>query len=209
MDNTSNLIVFNMENINNLNRNNQSVLKLPKIGDILGAPLVAAVSANSTMVREQTKFLMETCFVSKGNNLYEPMMIEMSLSRFIEDDRNESGLKEINTTFQIPLLTLVPMNSLVVDSVEVDFSLEIVSQSASQSSVQIKGEKDNSSNSNILKNDVQFSGKLSYDSNDKASNRTHNASKLNVKIQTKSIQLPLGVTSLIDMYIKSINVLPK
>lgn len=107
----------------------------PKIADLLSAPLVAAASANSYMVREQTRFLLDTCFVTKGPNLYEPLMIEMSLSKSLltEDENHVLNRQDIVSTFKVPLLTLVPFNSLVVDNVDIDFSMEIVSYSANTS----------------------------------------------------------------------------
>lgn len=187
--------------------------KLPNIGEILSAPLVAAASANSIMISEQTKFMMETCFVSRGTDLFEPLMIEMTISKntFKQTDDNIPRTIVANSTFKIPLLTLVPLNSLVVSSVDVDFCLEVVSHTSKSSQENLK----NSNSENKLLNNESgkqnpvLTGKLSYDANDKASYRSHNASKLNVKIHADTIPLPLGVTTLIDIYVKSINATSK
>jgi hypothetical protein len=205
-----------MDNRNNSENNQQSGKQLPEIGSLLSAPLVAAASANSIMIKEQTRFLMDTCFIAKGNNQYEPLMIEMSLSRSIisEDVNNELKRQELVATFKIPLLTLVPINSLVVDNVDIDFSMEIVSYSEAQKDSSAEKEEGKNTSSGLLGNNTQsnkttLSGKLSYDANDKGSNRSHNASKLNVKIHAGTIPLPQGVTTLIDLYVKSINAIPK
>jgi hypothetical protein len=204
-----------MENKNDLENNQQFGKQLPKIGDLLSAPLVAAASANSIMIREQTRFLMDTCFISKGSNQYEPLMIEMSMSKSVlsEDENHEMKRQDITSSFKIPLLTLVPINSLVVDNVDIDFSLEIVSYTSNQGNSSEKSENERASKGMIdrnSKNDESvLSGKLSYDANDKGANRSHNAAKLNVKIHAGSIPLPVGVTTLIDLYVKSINAIPK
>lgn len=181
----------------------------PKIADLLSAPLVAAASANSYMVREQTRFLLDTCFVTKGPNLYEPLMIEMSLSKSLltEDENHVLNRQDIVSTFKVPLLTLVPFNSLVVDNVDIDFSMEIVSYSANTSTSTTKEEKSETGNSSGS-NEPVLTGKLSYDANDKSESRSHNASKLNVKLHAGTIPLPPGLTTLIDMYVKSISAVP-
>lgn len=196
-----------MENSNNTGP--QYGKQLPKVADLLSAPLIAAASANSFMVREQTRFLMDTCFVAKGENRYEPVIIEMTLSKSVitEGENNEVKRQEITSTFGIPLLTLVPLNSLAVDNVDIDFCLEIVSyddtqQTNSESNPAQNGTQNQASREPVL------SGKLSYDANDKKDNRSHNASKLNVKIHAGTIPLPVGLTTLIDLYVKSINATP-
>ncbi len=202
---------------NNSNPGNKTIGKqLPKIENLLSAPLVAAASANSVMIKEQTRFLMDTCFVAKGDNQYEPVMIKMSIARTIisEGKNGEVKSEDITSTFKIPLLTLVPINSLVVDNVDVDFSLEIVSYSDNQANASRKENEqqklsDNLLNDNASEKGAVLSGKLSYDANDKGANRGHNASKLNVKIHAGTIPLPTGVTALIDLYVKSINAVPE
>lgn len=201
-----------MDNSNNSGQ--QYGKQLPRIADLLSAPLVAAATANSFMVREQTRFLMDTCFIAKGSNQYEPVMIEMSLSKSIlsKDENSEIKRQEIITTFQIPLLTLVPLNSLVVDNVDIDFCLEIVSYTGSTSNASSHPEENSAEDKWHQKsnsNEPALSGKLSYDAKDKGENRSHNASKLNVKIHAGTIPLPIGVTTLIDLYVKSINAVPK
>lgn len=180
--------------------------QLPMVADLLSAPLIAAASANSFMVKEQTRFLMDTCFVAKGDNRYEPVVIEMSLSKSVmtESDNHQIKQQRIESVFQIPLLTLVPLNSLAVSNVDIDFSLEIVSYVNENSS---NSNGDNTTQPSGNKN-TGLTGKLSYDANDKSDNRSHNASKLNVKIHAGTVPLPLGVTTLIDLYVKSINAIP-
>ena len=139
----------------------------------------------------------------------------MSITKSVisEEPNHHIVQQNIVSTFKIPLLTLVPVNSLVVDNVDIDFSLEIVSYTNDKNTKENDME-DKAGTGNILDRDSRnnkpgLSGKLSYDASDKGSNRSHNASKLNVKIHAGTIPLPLGVTTLIDLYTKSINAIPK
>lgn len=55
------------------------------MGDLIGAPLLAAAKANSAMAATQTKFLLDTCFAKEttddGKDHYQPVLIKMTLSR--------------------------------------------------------------------------------------------------------------------------------
>lgn len=158
----------------------------PRIEEILSAPLIAAAKANTEMLKEQTRFIMEICFEMNPDNTYKPRMVELLLSD--------------GSSFEVPIITLIPLNSLAVDNVDIDFSLEIISQinNTHKESMSLNdGDKERAKTS--------LSGRLSYDSNDTKSARSHNSSKLNVKINAKSIPIPTGVTTLIDIYLKSIS----
>lgn len=181
------------------------------IADLISAPLTASASANSKMLKLQTAYLIDTCFVKKNDDSYEPVMIEMSITKsHIEHVKNESAsFKDISAKFKVPLLTLIPINTLAVDTVDINFSLEIVQQKEIVTSV-------NKTNKNASKNifekgnerKTELSGRVSYDANDSKKERTHNSSKLDVKIQAKSLPLPRGITTLIDLYVNSINAKP-
>ena len=94
--------------------NHQAIL----VENLLAAPLIAAASANSEMAKKQAKFLMESCFDS-DNGVFSPKMISMSV-------KSNNPSDEI-ITFQLPLITILPFNSLCVKDVSVKFDLEIIS----------------------------------------------------------------------------------
>ncbi|WP_459209414.1 DUF2589 domain-containing protein [Aquimarina rhabdastrellae] len=177
------------------------------IEQLLAAPFVAAASANSAMARKQTSFLMDTCFDLDnddgfGEDVYHPKMITMTITKnMLLPDKDEKGkpkMERVTSTFQIPLLTLIPFNSLSVKEVNVKFDLEIVSQSDERSARESNGKKDE---------DVQLKGTVSYDSNAKQENQyqRRNASKLSVEMNAGQLPLPVGITALLDLYTKNIN----
>ena len=102
------------------------------IESIIGAPLVAASKANVMMLTGQAQFLLDYCFTKEeGSNLRQPLMIEMVLSQPVVDHTKQPtdpGYISINKmAFQVPLLCLLPLNSLAIDKINVDFDLEITS----------------------------------------------------------------------------------
>lgn len=165
------------------------------IESLLSAPLVAAANANAMMQKEQLDFLMNYCF-TKNEDSYKPIVIEMELQSSTDDDN-------ASLSFEIPLLTLLPINSLSVEEVNIQFEMEITSQTSSQNNSQLGG---NTKNNNTAK----LHGKVSYDSKEQQANTSkrsyskRNDAKLDVNIKAGNLPLPIGVTTILDTYIKAI-----
>ncbi len=184
------------------------------IDQVISAPLVAASTANAMMLKDQARFLMEFCFDvterkdADGNVTgvtHTPRMINMVMTRTTVDPTKDSNdpdaLRTVEMTFSVPVLTLIPINSLAVDEVKIEFDMEITSQSsASNDSSKTSGLDDGGEK-------TQLKGKISYDSreNGSKSSRRQNSSKLKVHVHAGNLPLPVGVTAMLDMYSKSIN----
>ena len=104
---------------------------------LIGGPLNAAAKANSAMALTQTRFMLDTCFnmakKDKGGNeiptQYEPIMIDMILTRSVisEDKDGKVSVTPASTKFTLPLLTILPINSLAVETVDINFEMEVKS----------------------------------------------------------------------------------
>ena len=184
------------------------------IDQVISAPLVAASTANAMMLKDQAQFLMEFCFdVTQRKNekgevigvTHTPRMIEMVMKRSIIDPQKESGdpaaIKIIEMVFSVPVLTLIPINSLAVDEVKIEFDMEITSQSSQSADASKTTGLDDGSQKTQLK------GKISYDSKESGSktSRRQNSSKLKVQVHAGNLPLPVGVTAMLDMYSNSIH----
>lgn len=180
---------------------------------LIGAPLNAAVQANSAMALTQTKFLLDTCFKQdgEGDNVgYDPIMISMTLTRSVIKEDGTSN--PFITKFEIPLLTIIPLNSLGVDDVTVAFEMEVKSsfdQSESESSSSAK----NTSGSFGAKLgwgcfSASVKGSISHDQKSSSSKDTHyqksNSAKYTVNVHAGQIPLPEGVSTIISAYSKAI-----
>lgn len=176
------------------------------IEDVISAPLMAVAHANSMMQREQTKFLMETAF-KFVNGVHEPQMIEMQLIQHQLDQSDPQNPKMVKqeTVFNIPLLTLIPFNSLAVDELNVEFEMEITNQYEEDRTTGLLTAK----NSDDPKPKTQMKGRISYDSKEKSdsknSTRRQNNSSLKVNLHAGTLPLPTGVTTIMDLYLKSIH----
>ncbi len=167
---------------------------------IISAPLQATATANSMMAKEQIKFLMEFCFKKTEEN-FEPVMIDM----FITGTRMEPGegpddeleMKAFTTKFSLPLLTLIPISSLAVESFEIDFDMEVTSveKSAEKSTDPTQdGEGDHK---------LQLMGKVSNKGEQVARNSQYQKkvdSKLSINVKGGQLPLPVGLTSILEIY---------
>ncbi|MFT4723961.1 MAG: hypothetical protein ACI9YP_000357 [Colwellia sp.] len=181
--------------------------------ELIGAPLVAAAQANNMMAVTQTKFLLETCFVLKKQGekeIYKPIMINMTLTRpVINSDGSKAD--SVETDFNLPLLTIIPLNSLAVDEVNVSFEMEVKSSFATNKSADSAREnKDvNSISQKILDNhlSVELSGAVAAseksNSNDSSSFKKSNSAKYEINAHAGQIPLPIGVLTIIDTFSKS------
>jgi hypothetical protein len=193
------------ENLNqSFNPNYSSELN---IESIISAPLVAASKANVVMVTGQTRFLLDYCFTKKDKtNTYEPVMIEMIMVKGIVDPSKKPEdpgyISKAEMTFSVPLLCLVPINSLAIDKVTVDFDMEITSVTSYDSE------------HGIINKQAQLNGKISSKpdvgkDSGKSQYKSQSSSKLTVNINAGPLPLPVGVLTILDLYTKAIQPFPK
>ena len=182
------------------------------IEGLLAAPFLAATHANAQMAKEQAQFLIDFCF-SKDGDVYHPVMVKLSLTKYVMEPSTqkdaEPTFKKAFMHFEVPLLSIIPINSLSVQDVEVDFELEITSQISDEELHDDKNET-NSSTSNKGKL-IKLKGNVSHDSKESQSNsarttyKKQNNAKISVNMKAGSLPLPVGVTTLINLYAKNIN----
>ncbi|MNK18860.1 hypothetical protein D3C87_370740 [compost metagenome] len=189
---------------------------------LIGGPLNAAADANAKMAVTQTKFLLDTCFEQivsgtppNATYKYKPIMIVMELSRPVIDTNkpDPSGPLPVATVqFNLPLLTIVPLNSLAVDSVNITFDMEVKSSFAQESSKE-SVEKLQTGGSFEAKVgwgpfSVTVKGSASYDSSNTNKESQHyqksNSAQYHVDVHAGQLPLPMGVTTIINAFSNSI-----
>lgn len=174
-------VYFDVQNSDPNFRDQESEINLDSI---ISAPMVAVSKANSMMLSGQSEFLLNYCFnrltTSDNSITYEPKMIVLVVKKRDEDD----------SFIEIPLLTLLPVNSLAIDKMKVEFNMEITSISS------YKANDDNS-----LERKAQLSGKLSGDKKNSV-NAINSNKNLSVFVEASKLPLPNGLLNIIDMYSK-------
>lgn len=201
---------------------------------LIGAPLNAAAKGNASMALTQTKFLLDTCFnkvqsgtssgSGAGNVSYKPIMIEMSLSRPVIDQSggatgSGSGtgsggatFTNVETKFNLPLLTIIPINSLGVDNVDITFEMEVKSSFSEDTSKTIENSTHAQASFEAKMGWGPFSatikGSASYDHKDSETHSTHyqksNSAKYTVNVHAGQLPVPKGVNTIIQAFTNAI-----
>jgi hypothetical protein len=194
--------------------------------DLIGGPLNAAAKANAAMALTQTKFMLDTCFTKDGGDTsgkpitYKPIMITMALERgVITYPSQEDGQKEVSpqmdtitTTFNLPLLTVIPINSLAVSTVDIGFEMEVKSSYSDtehqESSREAKAEVSIETTFKVWCFTATVKGSASYDSKDSSTHDTHyeksNSAKYTVNVHAGQLPVPKGVNTIIEAFTQAI-----
>ena len=182
---------------------------------LIGAPLNAAANANAAMAVTQTKFILDTCFSQEGsspNIEYKPIMIKMSLTRGVITPGAQLGdeptITPVTTTFDLPLITIIPINSLGVDNVDVNFEMEVKSSFAEEQSEETEKAINASAEWEVKVGwgpvSATVKGSASYDQKDSATHSTHyqksNSAKYTVNVHAGQLPVPKGVNTIIEAY---------
>lgn len=189
------------------------------MGSLIGGPLMAAAKANHQMALTQVDFLMTTCFENKGTDTdcYEPRMIDMKLTRNVITPGEKQGdppiISPLTSTINLPLLTILPLNSLAVDNVNVNFMMEVSScYSEDHSKASSETTKEDASFNAKIGNglwSVEVKGSISHDKTNTSSDNSHyekkNSATYKVDVHAGQLPLPPGVGVIIQAYTNNIS----
>ncbi|MCG8461707.1 MAG: DUF2589 domain-containing protein [Holophagales bacterium] len=192
------------------------------MGDLIGGPLKAAAEANSMMAVTQTNFLLNTAFsreVIENEASYKPIMIKMQLTRGVliprdptQDPPVEPRIEEVTTTFDLPLLTILPLNSLGVDDVLVKFDMEVKSSfsdaTSEKTEKKMAAEASWEAKMDLGMFSATITGSASYESSSMSSRDTHyeksNSAQYSVSVHAGQLPLPEGVKTIIGAFTNAI-----
>ena len=143
-------------------------------------------------------------------------MIKMSLERGVitppADENGVASIQSVTTQFNLPLLTIVPLNSLAVDDVKITFEMEVKSsygeEHTEESTKKSAGEGSFEAKIGYGPFSATIKGSASYSSEDKKSMNSHyeksNSAKYTVEVHAAQLPLPKGVNTIIEAFAKSI-----
>jgi hypothetical protein len=164
-----------------------------------------------------------------AHDSYTPVMIKMSLTRGVltpgaaatQEVKDASGkviqpaqaakpavIQNFTTTFDLPLLTIMPLNSLAVETVDITFDMEVKSSFAQEESqetvTQKKAQGSFEAKAGWGPFSVTIKGSASYDSTntDKSSQhyKKENSAKYTVNVTAGQLPLPKGVGVILDAF---------
>ncbi|TLX47532.1 hypothetical protein C1E24_08990 [Pseudoalteromonas phenolica] len=194
--------------------------------DLIGGPLMAAAQANHKMAMTQVQFMLDTCFNKKSaqgddagkEGSLEPIMVTLKLTRPVLTTSNKEGdistkQSSVESEIHLPLLTLLPLNALAVDDVNIHFNMEVKSsfshEKSNEQSQSVGAEASFTQKLNYGLGSTEVSGSVSY-SNESKNSETEKYNKSNkatydVKVHAGQLPLPEGVGVIIKAYTDNIS----
>lgn len=162
---------------------------------------------------------------------YAPIMIIMSLTRpvitpgtkgvaadptatppIVAVPATPAVIQNITTQFNLPMLTIIPINSLAVETVDITFEMEVKSSFSEEqtdtSEKEMKSEGSFEAKAGWGPFSVTVKGSASYDSKDSSTHNTHyeksNSAKYTVNVHAGQLPVPKGVNTIIEAFTQCI-----
>ena len=154
------------------------------IENLIAAPLLAAAEGQKSLASTTAQFITEVGMDSSGNT--------KSVTFNYEDGSEDVKL-------DVPLLSIINIPSLSVDSIDVEFNMEVSTQTASKSSTDSSATASASVGWGCWK--ASFEGKVSHHSENSRS--SDSSAKYTIAVKGKQ-EKPEGLMKVLDMLNSSI-----
>ena len=154
------------------------------IENLIAAPLLAAAEGQKSLAATTAQFITEVGMDSSGNT---------KSVAFKYADGSES------VALDVPLLSIINIPSLCVDTIDVEFEMEVSTQSASKSSTDSSAELSVKAGFGCWS--ASFTGKVSHHSEN--SRKSDSSAKYSVSVKGKQ-EKPEGLMKVLDMLNNSI-----
>lgn len=163
------------------------------IAELIAAPLTAACDSQKRLAQSAFEFMTEIGYSDAANQT--PRLLSFQLERPVEGSASTQTV-QVNA----PFLGLVPLQSLLIDDVQIDFQMEVTS---TESSTQ-KSDSEASTNVNssfkfgcFASGSVSVSGKVS--SSRENTRSTNQTAKYQVHVSARQQQPTEGLSKLMDI----------
>lgn len=180
---------------------------------LIGAPLKAATDANAMIAQSQTQFIINNCFekVSDESEDLRPVMVNFQAVRQVLTAQGTPSATPLKMDISIPLMTLMPINSLAIETVKVSFQMEVKSsreftRETSNERKQRTTSKGVNSTYKAHEFDTELHGTLSTKNKDFGNSSS--GANYEVSLTAGQLPLPKGMTAILDIFTKNLAPLP-
>ncbi len=171
-------------------------------GDLIGGPLTAAAEAQEMLAMGTARYIQnvgfDTTTDADGNVTSKPKILPFKLDRM---EQGEDGtLYKDEVHMDVPLLACVPIPNLQIDTVDIDFTMEVKSSESSSSSSDSEAAMEGSAEYGFgfFKVKVKVSGKTS--SHKEQTRSSDNSAKYSVKVRATNHGMPEGLARIMDIF---------
>jgi hypothetical protein len=193
------------------------------MGALIGGPLQAAASAQQALAMTQTQYILNTGFNQSVDPAtkrvtYTPITatIAMGQSQPVIGTDGKVSTADSHLSVDFPIITMVPIPSLAVSSVDITFDMEVKSSyshetdSESESKTSETGSFDAKAGFGCFS--VELKGSVSHDSSqsnsDKQTYQKSNDAKYHVEVKAEQQPIPDGIKMLLEMFSKNMTMKP-
>ncbi|WP_125560367.1 DUF2589 domain-containing protein [Pseudoalteromonas rubra] len=180
---------------------------------LIGAPLKAATDANAMIANAQTQFILSTCFEKDSHNHghLTPVMVTFTLSRSVLEKDGSISKTPYEMDISIPLMTLIPINSLAIEKLKVSFSMEVkssreIKKQTSQESKQSRAQTRQPEHAHEF--ETELHGALAKSGNQSLQQSGSAHANYEVMLEAGQLPLPRGITTILDIFAKNLTPLP-
>ena len=165
---------------------------------LIGGPLTAACNAQTMLARSTLNFIEEVGLEpADASGVRKVRTANFSFDRTADGTDGKMGSE--NVEMNVPLLAIVNVPALSIDTVDVTFHMEVKSSTSSQSSSDKNAELDATAGLKIgpFSLDVKIKGSIScHESNTRSSD---NSAKYHVQVHASQQKTPEGLMRMLDI----------
>lgn len=162
------------------------------IAELIAAPLTAACDSQKKLAQSAFEFITEIGFTDGGK---APRLLEFNLQRPVEGSGQPMDIK-----VQAPFLGLVPLPSLLIDDVQIDFQMEVTTTETSKETSNSETTVNASTSFKFgcfASGSVSVNGKVS--SSRENTRSTNQTAKYQVHVSARQQQQTEGLSKLMDI----------
>ena len=163
------------------------------IEELIGGPLAAACKAQYDLVNCMVTFIHEIGFKSEGDDQYVTKCLEFDLERPVDDGTGQ--IKSQTVSIKAPLLGLVPIPALLIESVDINFTMEVKASTSSTSSREASASLE--AEASWGWGSAKFTGSVATKRGNTRS--TDNSAKYDIAVVAKQQQPQEGMSKLMDL----------
>ena len=165
---------------------------------LIGGPLTAACNAQTMLARSTLNFIEEVGLEpADASGVRKVRTANFSFDRTADGTDGKMGSE--NVEMNVPLLAIVNVPALSIDTVDVTFDMEVKSSTSSQSSSDKNAELDATAGLKIgpFSLDVKIKGSIScHESNTRSSD---NSANYHVQVHASQQKTPEGLMRMLDI----------
>lgn len=168
-------------------------LQMIPFGNLIGAPLDAAIKAQATAALVSVDFIQSVGLQKNAAGQYEAIVVSFSYS----DSRG------MTRNLVVPLLSIVTIPYLAIDDLTIDFKANIAAESSSSStdtsSTNFSSEANVSANYWFVKSNFKASVSTKKDSTATANSKYSVEYNMDVRVHASQSQMPAGLATVLNI----------